>query len=301
MPDRARNFASTVLDSVMPSLRAQDLFSLAGKRALITGASRGIAAAIAEAFAANGAEVGINYSAAADNAAGLGDAAAELKSRIATAGGTAHLLEQDMLEADAASRLAAQVTDTMGGCDILVVSASVQVHKGLLDMPATDTQRQLRLNFLTTVDLLQALVPAMKANGYGRVLTIGSVQEMAPSPEMPIYAATKAATASIVQSQSIELAPFGVTINNLAPGLVQTDRNAFRRRNPEDWERNVSAANPMGRAGQPSDMVGAALFLCSDAAAFVTGTTLFVSGGAHIPQPGYNANVARQNLKSAQL
>jgi NAD(P)-dependent dehydrogenase (short-subunit alcohol dehydrogenase family) len=300
MSDRAPIFDSTALDSVMPSLRAQDLFSLAGRRALITGASRGIAAAIAETFAANGAEVGINFSAEADAAAGLGDAAADLEARITISGGKAHLFEQDMLAADAASRLAARTIEVMGGCDILVISASVQVHKSLLDMPAVDTQRQVRLNFLTTVELLQALAPAMKSNGRGRILTIGSVQETAPSPEMPIYAATKAASASVVQSLAVELAPYGVTINNLAPGLVETDRNAFRRRNPADWLRNVGAANPMGRAGQPSDMVGAALFLCSDAAAFVTGSTVFVTGGAHIPQPGYNANVARQNLMSAQ-
>ena len=121
-----------------------------------------------------------------------------------------------MLQADAAQRLAAQVTEVMGGCDILVISASLQVHKPLLDMPTADTERQLRLNILTTVDLLQALVPAMQANRRGRILAIGSVPQAAPSPEMPIYAATKAAGASIVKTLAIDLAPYGVTINSLA-------------------------------------------------------------------------------------
>ncbi|KAG4081209.1 hypothetical protein HA402_010406 [Bradysia odoriphaga] len=85
------------------------------------------------------------------------------------------------------------------------------------------------------------------------------------------------------------MAPFGITLNNLAPGLVQTDRNAFRRVDAQQWANSVRLANPMGRAGQTSDMAGAALYLCSDAAAFVTGATLFVTGGAHIPQPGYDS------------
>jgi NAD(P)-dependent dehydrogenase (short-subunit alcohol dehydrogenase family) len=276
------------------SFKAEDMFSLAGRKALVTGASRGIAAAIAEALAANGALVGINYSARVDNDGGFADAAASLHGRIRAGGGTAHLLEQDLLEDGSARALATKAADVLGGCDILVLGASAQVHVGLLDMTAADTRRQLQLNLLSTIDLLQALVPAMKARRHGRVLTIGSVQEAAPSPEMPIYAATKAAQASLVQSLSVELAPFGVTVNNLAPGLVETDRNAFRRENPDAWARSADMANPMHRAGRPRDLAGAALFLCSDAAAFVTGATLFVTGGAHIPQPGYGSEPQRQ-------
>ncbi|GLQ55855.1 short-chain dehydrogenase [Devosia nitrariae] len=275
-------------DERMNSLKAQDIFSLKGRRALITGASRGIAAAIAETLATNGAVVGINYSAGADAAAGLAGAAEAVERRIAAFGGTAHLLEEDMLQPGAASRLVARMEDAFGGCDILVVSASMQVHRSFLDMSLEDTLRQLQLNFLSTVELLQALLPMMKARGYGRVLTIGSVQEAAPSPEMPIYAATKAAQVNLVRTLAVEFAPFGITLNNLAPGLVQTDRNAFRRLDPQHWAENVRLANPMGRAGLPEEMVGAALYLCSDAAAFVTGATLFVTGGGHIPQPGYD-------------
>ena len=275
----------------MVSFRAQDMFSLSGRRALVTGASRGIAAAIAEAFAANGAEVGINYSARADREAGLGNAADELLERIAAAGGKAKLLEQDMLVKDGAQNLARQMNEQFGGCDILVASASLQVHRNFLDMPLEDTMRQIQLNLLTTIGLLQSLLPGMKNRRYGRVLTLGSVQETAPSPEMPIYAATKAAQTSLVKSLAVELAPYGVTLNNLAPGLVQTARNAFRRLNPQQWADIARSANPMGRAGLPADMIGAALYLCSDAAAFVTGSTLFVTGGAHIPQPGYDTTL----------
>lgn len=274
-------------DEAMP-LKAADLFSLAGRRALVTGASRGIAATIARVLAANGAEVVVNYSAAADGAAGFGHAASAVEADIAGAGGKVHLLEGDLLQPGAGLKVARAMEALCGRCDIVVSSASMQVHRGFLDMPLEDTMRQLQLNLLATMELLQALLPGMKARGYGRVLTIGSVQEAAPSPEMPIYAATKAAQANLIRSLAIEMAPFGVTLNNLAPGLVQTDRNAFRRVDPDGWARNVRLANPMGRAAVPDDMAGAALFLCSDAAAFVTGATLFVTGGAHIPQPGYD-------------
>jgi NAD(P)-dependent dehydrogenase (short-subunit alcohol dehydrogenase family) len=124
----------------------------------------------------------------------------------------------------------------------------------------------------------------MKQRTYGRIVTIGSVQEIAPSPEMPVYAATKAAQANLVRNLAVQFAPHGVTINDLAPGLVETDRNAFRRRDPAEWASSVRVANPMGRAGMPEEIAGAALYLCSDAASFVTGATLYVTGGAHIPQ-----------------
>ncbi|HVW94120.1 MAG TPA: SDR family oxidoreductase [Devosia sp.] len=264
-------------------MKAQDLFSLEGRRALITGGSRGIAAAIAEAFALNGAIVGLNYSAAADEAAGRPDAARRLQHRLGQLGGEVVLIEQDLSGAGAARDLAAAMDETVGPPDILVLSASVQVHREFLAMTDEATMRQIRLNLLTPIELLQAVLPGMRSRGYGRVLTLGSVQEEAPSPDMPLYAATKAAQANLVRNLAVGMAPHGITINNLSPGLIETDRNAFRRTDPSHWLQSVRTANPMGRAGQPADLAGAALYLCSDAASFVTGATLFVTGGAHIP------------------
>ncbi len=95
---------------------------------------------------------------------------------------------------------------------------------------------------------------------------------------------TKGALENLVRCLALENAASGVTINNIAPGLVETDRNAFRRKDIDGWNRLARAANPMRRAGQPADIVGAALFLASDSAAFVTGATIQVTGGAHIPR-----------------
>jgi NAD(P)-dependent dehydrogenase (short-subunit alcohol dehydrogenase family) len=86
-----------------------------------------------------------------------------------------------------------------------------------------------------------------------------------------------------VRNLAVQNARYGITVNNIAPGLVQTDRNAFRRKDPAAWEAIAKGANPMGRAGQPEDIAGAALFLASDAASFVTGCTIEASGGSHIP------------------
>lgn len=220
MPDLAQEYT-------MNSLKAQDLFSLSGRRALVTGASRGIAAEIARTLAANGAEVCINFSARVDAATGFDGAAMALKRTIAADGGRAHLVEQDMLVPGAGRLVAEQTHDICGGCDIAVASASMQIHRSFLDMPAEDTMRQLQLNFIATVEMLQALLPGMKVQRYGRVLSIGSVQEAAPSPEMPIYAATKAAQVNLIRSLAVEMAPFGITLNNLAPGLVQAFTPAF--------------------------------------------------------------------------
>ena len=99
---------------------------------------------------------------------------------------------------------------------------------------------------------------------------------------MPIYAMTKGAQENLVRNLAVQNAPYGITVNNIAPGLVETDRNAFRRRDPAVWSTLAASANPMGRAGQPDDISGAAVFLASDAAAYVTGATIQVTGGAHI-------------------
>ncbi|CAH1658053.1 SDR family NAD(P)-dependent oxidoreductase [Chelatococcus asaccharovorans] len=256
---------------------------LAGRRVLVTGASRGIAAAIARGFAGCGARVALNYSADADLRAGFAEAAAALSDDISRIGPPALLLEADLTQPDAASRLVTDVVAAWGGVDIVVLSASIQIHKDFLAQTPADIALQIQINLMSNIAILQGVIPVMRRERWGRIITIGSVQETAPSGEMPIYAMTKGAQENLVRNLALQNAPHGITVNNIAPGLVQTDRNAFRRRDPSSWEAIAAAANPMGRAGQPEDIVGAALFLASDAASFVTGTTIQITGGAHIP------------------
>ena len=120
----------------------------------------------------------------------------------------------------------------------------------------------------------------MADRGWGRVVNIGSINQLRPKGIVAAYAATKAATHNLIQSQARDYADRGVLLNTLAPGLVDTDRNADRKNSdPVAWENYVKDVNWMGRAGQPQEMVGAALFLASDACSFMTGEVVVVSGG----------------------
>ncbi len=258
---------------------------LAGRRVLVTGGSRGIAAAIVLAFAENGADVAFSFARTADLAAQNGDAADKLHRQVASSGRRVNAIEADLTIPGAAATMAETAERQLGGIDIVVLSASIQVHKPFLEMPPEDIGRQFQVNLTSNIETLQKLIPGMRSRGFGRVINIGSVQESAPSIEMPVYAMTKSAIENLVRNLAGENAPFGITVNNIAPGLIETDRNAFRRAESMDnWTRLTRRANPMRRAGQPEDIVGAALFLASNASAFVTGTTIQATGGAHIPR-----------------
>jgi len=256
---------------------------LAGRRVLVTGGSRGIAAAIARGCARCGAAVAVSYCTEADARAGHADAAASLVAELRAAGAEAVALEADLARPGAAETLAEQALTGLGGVDVLVLSASVQVHRDILAQSATEIALQFQVNLASAIALLQRLVPPMRAAGWGRIVAIGSVQEAAPSAELPVYAMTKAAQTNLMRNLAIQNAPYGITVNSVAPGLVRTDRNAFRREVPEDWARFVATANPMGRAAEPEDIAGAVLFLASEAASFVTGTVIEATGGSHIP------------------
>jgi NAD(P)-dependent dehydrogenase (short-subunit alcohol dehydrogenase family) len=255
---------------------------LAGRRILVTGASRGIAAAIAEGLAMAGAQVVVNHSPSADAAAGQADAAEALVKKVSLSGGRIELAPVDLAVAGA-GRALAETALAGGPVDSVVLSASTQVHVPFLRHASGDVARQVQLNIIANIDLLQALLPAMVEARFGRVLSIGSVQEVAPSPEMPIYSMTKAAMKNLIENLAASYAANGVTFNSLSPGLVRTDRNAFRRTDPGDWARAQALANPIGRAADVQEMVPPALYLLSREAAFVTGATLYATGGGHIP------------------
>jgi NAD(P)-dependent dehydrogenase (short-subunit alcohol dehydrogenase family) len=255
-----------------------------GNRVLVTGGSRGIAGEIARSFARNGADVAVNYCSTADQLAGYPDAAACLIQEMRGFGSSAHAVEADLLRPGEARRLVAEAMSLLGSIDILVLSASVQIHKDFIEMRDEDVAAQLQINLISNIQILQETIPPMRERRRGRIISIGSVQETAPSAEMPIYAMTKAAQDNLVRNLAVENAPYGITVNNVAPGLVKTDRNAFRREDMDAWNRLTAEANPIGRAGLPEDIAPAVLFLASDAASFMTGATLQITGGAHIPR-----------------
>lgn len=249
----------------------ETLFGLEGRTALVTGSSRGIGAAIAEGLAAAGARVILHGQAPAGTRA--------VRARIEAAGGIADELACDLAAPEAGRTLILQA-EGLAPVDILVINASAQINAGLAELTAADLSLQLAVNLGSTVDMLQAVLPLMADRGWGRVVSIGSVNQLRPKGVVTAYAATKAAQHNLIQSQARDYAQRNVLLNTLAPGLIDTDRNAHRRDgDPEGWAQYTRSLNWMGRAGRPEEMVGAAVFLASEACSFMTGEAIFLTGG----------------------
>ena len=265
-----------------PAERIAARFSMAGRRALVTGGSLSIGRAIVLAFADAGADLAIQYAPAADAKLGHADAAAELAGLLAARGVRHALIEADFALAGEGKRAVEAAEAALGGVDVLVVCASVQQREAFVGISPQERERQTRINFHASVELLQTAVPGMKARGWGRILTIGSINQTRPEAELAIYAALKSAQHNLGLNLARQLAAHGVTVNNLSPGLVATARNRWRRDDEAQWQRIQADANPMRRAGRPEEMTGAALLLCSEAGSFITGADLQATGGGHL-------------------
>ena len=263
---------------------ASKWFSMAGRNALITGASMSIGRSIALGFADHGASIAVHYSADADARMGLPDAAHETLGAVRQRGVGGCLVEAD-LAVDGGGRRAVELAiEGLGRIDVLVVCASVQQRTPFLQLTAEEIDRQLAINFHATIELMQAALPPMKDRNWGRALTIGSINQLRPAPDLAVYAALKAAQHNLCINLARTYAPYNVMINNLSPGLVATERNRWRREDAEDWKRIQSdTTSPIGRAAEPDEMVGAALLLCSEAASYIAGVDLMVTGAAHLP------------------
>jgi NAD(P)-dependent dehydrogenase (short-subunit alcohol dehydrogenase family) len=197
-------------------------------------------------------------------------------------GHKAVLLEADLDSEQAVKDLCVRAVEALGGIDILVSNVAIQ-HSQAWDKITPDAfDEQIRTNFKSALILIQELAPAMIENKWGRIVCIGSVQEAYPRPDMLVYAATKCAQTSMVENLARVFAPHGVTVNNLAPGAIPTDRNKEVLSDPK-YKKRVLAAIPCGYLGEPEDCAGTALLLCSDAGRYITGQSLFVDGGMSLP------------------
>ena len=243
-----------------------DPFDLSGRRALVTGSSRGIGAALATALAERGARVVVHGR----------EAGAELDAVASKIDGEG--LAADLADAGACRDLARRAEDLLGGVDILILNASYEIRADWTTVGAQDVDLQMAVNFRSSLLLCQALAPAMAERGWGRIIGLGSIQETKPNPALMVYAAAKAAQTNMLMNLARQLAPSGVTVNNLAPGAIETDRNAKVLAEPA-YRARVEGQIPAGRVGQPGDCVGACLLLASEAGAYITGTTLHVDGG----------------------
>ena len=241
-----------------------------GKKALVTGSSRGIGRAIALGLAQDGYEVLVHY-------AGNEEKAREVKAMIEEAGGKARMIQGNLSDLSAAPRVMAEA----GEIDVLVLNASVQIKKPWQEITLPDCAQQMHCNFVSSLLMIQAAVPAMQKKGWGRIITIGSVQEKKPHPDMLVYSASKAAQTNMVESLSLQLAKYGITVNNVAPGVIYTDRNV-ETLSDEAYAQKVKDSIPVGFYGEPGDCVGMVRLLCSDAGRYITGQSLYVDGGKSV-------------------
>ncbi len=246
-------------------------FMLKERTALITGSSRGIGAALATGLAQAGTNIVVHY---AENV----DAANQVCKSIQAFGGQAVSVQGDLRDANAVEQIVVQSLDAFGRIDILIHNASIQYRTDWLAITHEQALEQFNANLFAALHLAQRLAPPMVERGWGRMLMIGSVQQTVPHPEMAIYAASKAALENLTRNLAKQLAPTGVTVNTLAPGVIDTDRNKLSLDDTTYLQR-VLEKIPANRVGQPEDCVGAALLLCSDASSYITGQTLYIDGG----------------------
>ncbi len=245
-------------------------FDLTGRRALVTGASRGIGRGIALAYAAAGADVAI----LARNA----DLLAEVASEIESMGRRCVVVTADILDGDSTRAAVQRASAELGGLDILVNNAGGNSFSiPLAQMRMSGWEKTLRLNVDSIVHITQEAMPAL-AEGGGSIINVSSVAGLRGAPTMAHYGAAKAAVISLTQSLAIESAWMGVRVNALVPGWIETDLTDFLRANDEA-ERGTLSRVPMQRWGRVEEIAEPAVFLASDASSFMTGQTLIVDGG----------------------
>jgi 3-oxoacyl-[acyl-carrier protein] reductase len=240
---------------------------LQDRRALVTGASRGIGAEIVRRLAADGAAVAFTY--------GRSTAEAEkLVAEVAADGGTAVAIQADSADAAEVARSVDDAVAQLGGLDILVNNAGVAVLRDIESFTLEEFDRQLAVNVRAVFVAIQRAVPHLGAGG--RIINIGSINaERVPGPGLAPYAMTKAAVAGLTRGLARELGPRGITVNNVQPGPVDTDMN------PDAGEFAASAKQVMatGKYGKPSDIAGVVSYLAGPDTGYITGANWNVDGG----------------------
>lgn len=244
------------------------MIDLKGKRALVTGGSRGIGAAIALALAENGADVAFTYQHSVEKAEAVARS-------IGRTGHRAVAIQADSADPEAISRSVNEVVSALGGLDILVNSAAIG-HAGMIaDLDVHDYQAVMDINVRAPVLFAKAVIPHLTAGG--SIISIGSaLGERVPFPGITLYAMSKAALTSFTRGLSRELGSTGITVNLVQPGATNTDANPADGE-AADFQRSLTS---LGRYAEPHEIANAVVFLASPAASVITGTTLTVDGGS---------------------
>jgi 3-oxoacyl-[acyl-carrier protein] reductase len=245
--------------------------SLQGKVALVTGASKGIGAAIARELAARGASVAVNYS-------GSREAAEKLVAEITSAGGKAIALQANLTDPASVQPLVDAVATQLGPIDILVNNAGVYEFAPLEQITPEHFHKQFNLNVLGLLLVTQAAVAKFNPVG-GSIINIGSVAGKMGSPSTSVYSATKGAVDAITISLSKELGPKQIRVNALNPGLIETEGTHTAGIIGSDFAALAKVGTPLGRIGQPQDIAKAVALLASADSGWITGQTIYAAGG----------------------
>jgi len=245
---------------------------LQGKVAIVTGAATGIGQAIARVMAREGAAVVVDY-------VGQPDAANAVAQRIEQDGGKAIAVAADVSQPDQVQNLIGQTVSAFGRLDIMVNNAGIEQKHPFLEMPFEVWNKIIAVDLTGPWLGAQAAARQMVTQGDGgRIINISSVHEDLPMPTNAPYCAAKGGLRMLMRTIAVELAPHKITVNNIGPGAIYTPIDADIQAKPE-IEKQLLAEIPLGRWGQPEEVAGLAVYLASDDAAYVTGSTFFIDGG----------------------
>lgn len=241
------------------------MFDLTGKNALVTGASGGIGGEIAKALHSAGATVGLS-----------GTREAPLEALAAELGERAHVLPCNLSDAEAVDALPKTAAGAMGSVDILVNNAGITRDQIFMRMSDDEWADVINVNLTSTMRLCKGVIRGMMKSRWGRIVNVSSIVGATGNPGQANYAASKAGMVGMSKSIAYEVASRGITVNCIAPGFIAT---AMTEKLTDDQKEKINVQIPAGRMGTPEEIAAAALYLSSDQAAYVTGTTLHVNGG----------------------
>ena len=245
---------------------------LDGKVAIVTGAASGIGQAIATVMASEGASVVIDY-------VGGPDGANQTVQTITSAGGKAIAFAADVSQPDQVNALIQSAVTTFGKLDIFVNNAGIEYKHPITEFPLDQWNKILAVNLTGPFLCMQAAAKQMIAQGGGgRIINISSIHQDLPMTGNAPYCASKGGLRMLMRTVAVELAPQGITVNNIGPGAIFTPIDADVQANPE-MEKALMAEIPLARWGKPEEVAGLAVFLASDAGSYVTGSTYYIDGG----------------------